>query len=241
MAGQTHVQNRRQIALVADDHELYRTGLSSLLRHSLGFEQVIEVTTFQDALARLGSNPLISLATLDLAMTGVNGAASLQLIRHLRPTLPVAVITGSTRREDLLQALAAGVQGYAPKTLCATELARGLETVLDGRLFVPPALFDPTATWPEPADEPDEGGAVAGRADAAAAAGRSADRTRQVQQGDRPRAAPRRGDDQGARQRALPHPERPQSRERRGGDHPAQLAASLVRRSERGARPGRTV
>ena len=147
------MQNRRQIALVADDHELYRTGLSSLLRHSLRFEQVIEVATFQDALARLGSNQLISLATLDLAMTGVNGAVSLQLIRRLRPTLPVAVITGSTRREDLLQALAAGVQGYAPKTLCATELARGLETVLDGRLFVPPALFDPTATWPEPTDE----------------------------------------------------------------------------------------
>ena len=152
--GKHMVQTRRQIALVADDHELYRAGLSSLLSNSLGFEQVIEVVNFQDALARLGSNPLISLATFDLAMTGVNGAMSLQLIRHLRPTLPVAVITGSMRREDLLQALAAGVQGYAPKTLCATELARGLETVLDGRLFVPPALFDSAATWPGPADEP---------------------------------------------------------------------------------------
>ena len=39
------VQPGRQLALVADDHELYRTGVIGLLRDELGFEAVIGVVS----------------------------------------------------------------------------------------------------------------------------------------------------------------------------------------------------
>lgn len=147
------IHARTAVALVADDHELYSAGLSRLLKDSLRFDEVIAVTSFRDAVARLGGNPLISLATFDLAMTGMDGAASLQLVRRLCPAMPIAVITGSTRRQDMLQALAAGVQGYAPKTLRVAELERGLRTVLDGNFFVPPGLFEVAGVRPEGAGE----------------------------------------------------------------------------------------
>jgi DNA-binding NarL/FixJ family response regulator len=151
--GSVVMHARAAVALVADDHELYRAGLSRLLKDSLGFDEVFEVATFRDAVARLNATPLISLATFDLAITGMDGAASLQLVRRLRPALPIAVITGSKGRDNLQQSLTSGVQGYAPKTLCAAELAQGLQTVLDGRLFVPHVPFEAAAIWSEGAGE----------------------------------------------------------------------------------------
>jgi DNA-binding NarL/FixJ family response regulator len=151
------MEARRWVALVADDHELYCAGLSKLLEASLGFDEVIRVRSFDDALTRLGDDPLISLATFDPAMTGMHGVASLQLVRRLCPALRIAVISGSTRRDDVLQAVATGVHGYLPKTLRVAELERALRAILDGRTVVPPGLFEIDRGWREGAAEPATG------------------------------------------------------------------------------------
>ena len=67
---------KRDAVLVADDHSLYRTGLSYLLKDRLGFNTVVEVATFDAALDRLSELDGIGLALFDLAMPGVSANAA---------------------------------------------------------------------------------------------------------------------------------------------------------------------
>jgi DNA-binding NarL/FixJ family response regulator len=140
-------------ALIADDHELFRPGLAAIFRSDLGFANVIETGSFDTAMEHLGRNPDIAFASFDLSMPGMDGAVSLQGVREVFPSVQLVVVTGSIRREDILNALAAGVHGYVPKTLRIGEITRALQLVLEGFVFVPPSLPNlplgpPSATWP---------------------------------------------------------------------------------------------
>jgi DNA-binding NarL/FixJ family response regulator len=126
--------------LVADDDEFVRAALRSVLTRELDFARVVEAVSLDEALQRLGEEKGISLALFDLKMPGVENAASLAAVRECFPDLCVAVVSGSSRREDILLALWAGVHGYVPKTLGLKELAHALRTVLSGTVYVPASL-----------------------------------------------------------------------------------------------------
>jgi DNA-binding NarL/FixJ family response regulator len=133
---------KRSIAVVADDHDLVCASLAEMLRCELGFTSVIETGSFDDAVEQLGRAPEATLALFDLDMPGMHGAASLQSVREVFPAVRVAVITASTRRDDILLSLTAGVHGYVPKTLGMHEIAQALSLVLDGKIFVPPCVAE---------------------------------------------------------------------------------------------------
>lgn len=150
----------RRVAVVADDHSLYRMGLALTLRDRLGFDQVEEAASLDEALARLGETEGVALALFDLSMPGMRGAASLAAVRECYPGLPIAVVSGSDERGHVLEALAAGVNGYVPKHFGDEDLVAALRSILDGAIFVPSTLAStgasrvPVAT-PAPAPPPD--------------------------------------------------------------------------------------
>ena len=129
----------RRTAIVADDHELFRVALSSILKTRLGFAEVAETASLDQALERLDDTPA-ALALFDLNMPGMETASSLLAVRECYPGVRVAVVSGSTDRRDILLALEAGVHGYVPKTLGIDEIADALRMVLDGWIYVPPSL-----------------------------------------------------------------------------------------------------
>ena len=133
---------RDAIALVADDHELFRAALAGMLRAHVGFRSVLEAGTLDEALGHLGRESDLAFAAIDLGMPGMAGAASVRAIRRSHPTLRLAVVTASERREDILQALDAGVNGYVPKTLPTAALTAALRAILEGGIFVPPVLAE---------------------------------------------------------------------------------------------------
>ncbi len=130
---------QHRTAVVADDHELFRVALSSILRTRLGFAQVVETASLDQALDRLVETQA-TLALFDLNMPGMETSSSLLAVRECFPDVRVAVVSGSTERRDILLALEAGVHGYVPKTLGIEEIAAALRMVLDGWIYVPPSL-----------------------------------------------------------------------------------------------------
>jgi len=128
---------RQDAVLVADDHSLYRTGLSFLLKDRLGFETVVEAATFDAALDRLSEIDDIKLALFDLSMPGVSGPESLGVIKETYPNVRVAIVSGSEDRSDVLKAVATGLGGYVPKSLQDDEIVAALRDILDGRIYVP--------------------------------------------------------------------------------------------------------
>lgn len=127
-------------ALIADDHELFRSGMKQLLIDVLHAEDVREAESMDRALEILTNEGAGDLVLVDWRMPGMSGAESLAALRDGFPEAKVAVISAWEDRSDILAALGAGVHGYIPKSLASTQIASALQGILEGRIFVPPAM-----------------------------------------------------------------------------------------------------
>lgn len=137
-------------ALIADDDAFFRIALGALLTSQLGFDEVLDAGSLDEALDLLGNHPDIGLALFDLSMPGVQNAANLSAVRECSEQLTLVVVSGSTARDDILSALGAGVHGYIPKALGPADLVKALQMVLSGQIYVPACL----ATTPAPSSTP---------------------------------------------------------------------------------------
>lgn len=129
--------------LVADDDEYFRLALTALLKGPLGFSQVIETGSLDEALDKMATSAVpISLALFDLFMPGMDGPATLGAVRECYPNVRIAVVSASQSRLDVLTALDIGVHGYIPKGFGPNELVRALNIIANGDIFVPAFLSD---------------------------------------------------------------------------------------------------
>jgi len=127
-------------ALIADDHELFRSGLKQLLLDELRAEDVREAETLDQAIEILTEGGAGDLVLVDLRMPGMSGPEDLAALRDGFPDAKVAVVSAWEERAEILAALSAGVHGYIPKSLAANETAAAIRAILGGQIFVPPAL-----------------------------------------------------------------------------------------------------
>lgn len=127
-------------ALIADDHELFRSGLKQLLVDVLGATDVREAETLDQAIETLTNEGAGDLILVDLRMPGMSGAEALAALRDGFPEAKVAVVSAWEERAEIIAALSAGVHGYIPKSLPSAEIANAIRSVLDGNIFAPPAL-----------------------------------------------------------------------------------------------------
>lgn len=139
MAEQNNPQNAA--CLIADDHSLSRRGLGLLIKDALDIPTILESEDLPGALALITDERLV-LAVIDLRMPGVNSAEDIGQIRKLRPDLPLAVISGSDDRNDMLSCLAAGVHGYIVKSDDDTQIVEALSQIMAGQIYAPPALAE---------------------------------------------------------------------------------------------------
>ncbi len=128
-------------ALVADDDEFFRFALRSLLVE-LGFSEVIEAGSYDEAFQHLSESRSIALATVDLDMPGMGSAAQVRALREHFPNVRIVVVSASRKRRDILLSLAAGAHGYLPKALGVVDLSCALQIVIEGNIYVPALLAD---------------------------------------------------------------------------------------------------
>jgi DNA-binding NarL/FixJ family response regulator len=131
----------RGSVLIADDHAVFRMGLVQLLAGSLNVESFLEAETFAEAVDLLQEAD-VTLAIIDLGMPGLSHPKDIAQLRLLRPEARIVVISGSDCRQDILDALAAGVHGYIVKTQPKDQLLERLRYVLSGEIYVPAILAE---------------------------------------------------------------------------------------------------
>lgn len=127
-------------ALIADDHELFRSGLKQLLVDALDAGDVREAETLDQAIELLTNDGAGDLVLVDLRMPGMSGAEALSALRDGFPEAKIAVVSALEGRNDIITALGAGVHGYIPKSLPSAEIANAIRIVLDGGIYVPATL-----------------------------------------------------------------------------------------------------
>lgn len=127
--------------VLADDHELVRSGLRFYLERLAPEVAIVEAATLEEALTAAKGAPT-DLIILDLTMPGMNGTAGLEQMRARHPGVPLVVLSGRTGREDIMGALNRGANGYLPKTLNGKAMLAALRLVLSGETFVPSILME---------------------------------------------------------------------------------------------------
>jgi DNA-binding NarL/FixJ family response regulator len=130
-------------ALIVDDDEFFRIALRTVLAGTLGIPDVLEAENFDQAINLL-SEKKIDLAVFDLMMPGMAGPGSLKAVRDRFPDLCLVMATASSRKQDILLALQAGVNGYIAKSMGVKELSSALKQILGGTVYVPASIASPS-------------------------------------------------------------------------------------------------
>ncbi|MCU0899159.1 MAG: response regulator transcription factor [Cypionkella sp.] len=129
--------------LLADDHDLFCEAVSGMLSAD-GTVTVQCVSDLSEALERLAQLPY-DLAVLDYQMPGMNGLDGLDQARAVAPQVPIALISGTTRRDLAEAALARGAVGFIPKTLGMKALIAAIRRMASGEVFAPISMLEPSA------------------------------------------------------------------------------------------------
>lgn len=125
--------------LIADDHPIFRAGLSKLLHAMRDVEVVAEASSGRQAL-ELSGKLLPDIVVMDLAMSDVNGLDATARIHELLPDIRVIVLSMHANAEYVQQALAAGASGYVLKEATPDEMRLAIDTVAKGATFLSAAI-----------------------------------------------------------------------------------------------------
>lgn len=125
--------------LIADDHEIVRRGLRTLLEAQPGCLVVGEASNGAEAVQRAAElKP--DVAMLDVDMPDLNGIEATRRIRETVPQTEVLILSVHDSEQMVRQVMACGARGYLVKSDAGSDLLTAIETVMHRRPFVSPKI-----------------------------------------------------------------------------------------------------
>ena len=114
--------------LVADDHEVVRRGLASLLREQPGWEVCGEAVTGREAVEKVKKlKP--NVAVLDISMPELNGLDATRQILKSVPKTEVLILTMHDSEYLIREVLNAGAHGYVLKSDAGRDLVAAVDAL----------------------------------------------------------------------------------------------------------------
>ncbi len=116
--------------LIADDHEVVRSGLKSLVEGS-DIEVVAEAATGESAL-RMAKKHGVDVALLDVRMPDGDGLRVLTRLKDEQPDLPVLMFSTYDNPTYIARSVALGANGYLLKGISREDLIGAIYQVASG-------------------------------------------------------------------------------------------------------------
>ncbi len=124
--------------LLVDDHDLFRSGLRSLLEEQ-GLQVVGEADNGREAL-RLVGELAPDVVVMDLKMPGLTGVETTRQVTSIAPRTRVVVLTISADDDDVMEAVVAGACGYLLKDSSIDTLIAGIRAASSGESLISPQI-----------------------------------------------------------------------------------------------------
>lgn len=138
--------------LIADDHEIVRRGLRTLLEVEPGCMIVGEASNGAEAV-RKAAELKPDVALLDVDMPDLNGIEATRRIRDTVPQTEVLILSVHDSEQMVRQVMACGARGYLVKSDAGSDLLAALEAVAHHKPFVSPRISR-SPIYPGVATEP---------------------------------------------------------------------------------------
>lgn len=125
--------------LLADDHALFREGLSGILEAQPDFEIVGQAADGLEAIAKAKAlKP--DLILMDIKMPSCDGLEATRLIKAALPNVKIIVLTVHEEDEKLFEAIRSGAEGYILKNTVPEDFLRLARGVTEGKAAITRAM-----------------------------------------------------------------------------------------------------
>ncbi|MGP0565922.1 MULTISPECIES: response regulator [unclassified Nitrospina] len=127
--------------LVADDHEVVRQGIKTILATTSDLRVVGEARDGVEVLKKIKEME-IDVVLLDFDMPRKSGLEILIEIKAIKPQIPVLILSIFPEKHYGLRFLKAGASGYLGKASVSVQLVEAVRKVAQGGKFVSPEMTD---------------------------------------------------------------------------------------------------
>jgi DNA-binding NarL/FixJ family response regulator len=130
--------------MVADDHNVLREALCSLLQNRGGFNVVGQAQDGQqlvELFAKGTNKPDVII--LDIEMPVLDGIQTLDKLKEMGVDVPVLVLSADEGPKNVRSVLQHGAKGFMPKNARVEELEFAIDAVLHGNTYLSPTI----TTW----------------------------------------------------------------------------------------------
>ena len=147
--------------LLADDHELVRSGLRLVLDAQPDIKVVAEAADGAEAVQKAMDGG-VDLAVIDVSMPRLTGLQAAEELRRRRPGIRVLLLSMHDNEQYFFAALKAGASGYVLKSAASRDLVNAVRASMRGEPFLyPPAVaailhdyVERSRRGEQPVDEP---------------------------------------------------------------------------------------
>jgi two-component system, NarL family, response regulator NreC len=127
--------------LVADDHQITREGIRTMLEKETGMELLGEAKDGRAAVEMVKElNPDVII--MDVCMPEMNGIVATSLILNEFPKIKVIALSMLCDKQYVLKMLRAGASAYLLKDCAFKELTQAIRMVLTNRTYLSPDVTD---------------------------------------------------------------------------------------------------
>ncbi len=127
--------------LLADDHEIVRRGLCSLLQKHEGWEICGEAADGREAI-EMAKRLKPDVVIVDIGMPSLNGLETTRQLMQYDPQFKIIVLTITDSDQVIREALYAGARGFVLKSDAARDLVSAVEALQSKRMFFTPRVND---------------------------------------------------------------------------------------------------
>jgi DNA-binding NarL/FixJ family response regulator len=127
--------------MIADDHEIVRNGLRSLIEQEIDMEVIAEADNGRNAVRR-ALELVPDVVIMDIAMPELNGIEAARQIISALPRIKVIALSMHADKRYVMEMLKAGASGYILKDNAYEELARAIRTALKNRTYLSPQVAE---------------------------------------------------------------------------------------------------
>jgi two-component system, NarL family, response regulator NreC len=147
-------EETRTAVVIADDHEVVRSGVRSLLEAEADFEVTGEARDVRTTMTLVRAQQP-GVLVLDLNMPDESSLAAIPELLEVSPGTAIVVLTMQNDPAFAREALRAGARGYVLKEAANAELVQAIREAMAGRTYLQPQLGARLAAAPAEPEGPE--------------------------------------------------------------------------------------